>query len=104
VYPKPSWAPATIASKSLTRNGTPRSGPSGRSLGRLARLVEHGVGDGVDLRVDRLDAGNGGLDQFQRGNLAAAHQFGQAEGVVLLIFGKSRHDRSLRQQLFGRSI
>jgi hypothetical protein len=68
----------------LDQEGHAAQGAVGQvPLRRLARLVEHGVDDGVDLRVARLDAGNGGLDQFQRRHLPGAHQFGQAERVVV---------------------
>jgi hypothetical protein len=38
------------------------------------RGVEVGVDDGVELRVERLDAPDGGLDQFARGDLGVGDQ------------------------------
>ena len=51
----------------------------GRRL--LAGPVEALVDDGVELRVQGLDAGDGGVDQLERRRLAAADQVGLGHGV-----------------------
>jgi hypothetical protein len=44
---------------------------------------EAGVDDGVELRIERLDARDGGVDQLQRLDLAGPDQGGERRGVMI---------------------
>ena len=80
----PMWSgwPAKAAPRSLSRNGTPRKGPSGRSPAAASRaLVEERVDDRVELGVERLDAGDRGLDELGGARLARAHELGLVRRV-----------------------
>ena len=74
---------------SLTRKGTPASGaaPSPETGGHRRRLgpgpFEPPVDHGVELGIHRLDAGDGGVDQLQRLDLAGPNQPGEADGIVI---------------------
>ena len=75
-------SPATVQPRSLNRIGTPRNGPSGRppSASEPCR-VEPGPDHSVQLRVDRLDPGDGRLCQLLGANLAAADKVGLCGGI-----------------------
>ena len=58
------------------------------ALGHGARFVIGLVDDRVQSRIVILDARNGFLEKLERRHLALAHQMGQAQAVVVGIFGK----------------
>ncbi len=66
----------------------------GRSRGGVRDgqgAVVHLVHDGVERRIPGLDARNRALDQLGRPDLPGADQFGEAKGVVVLVFVEIRH-------------
>ena len=75
--------PAKLAKRSLRRNGTPRNGPSGRSVdgGDVAGVVEPAHHDGVDRGVVALDALDRRVEQLDRRDLALGDERGLLGGV-----------------------
>ena len=73
--------PSISQARSLSRYGTPAKGPAGRCARRLGRPVEDRRDDGVQHRVQRLDALDGRRHQLGRGDLAGADQLGLGGGV-----------------------
>ena len=79
----PQWngSPAVWHTASFTRNGTPRNGRPGASVGRRgarfgARPFEALVDDRVERRVQRLDARDRGVDELGRRHVAARDELG----------------------------
>ena len=66
-------------------------------IGRGPRAVEIAHDDGVDLRVERLDAGNRGVEQLAGGNLPVGERLrqlaGGAVGQPARLFPRDRGDR-----------
>src|SRR5712691_8498597 len=81
----------------LEEEGHALEGPVGQPVGDgLAPVIVELHGHGVDGAVSRLDPLDGGLEELARGDLAALHELGQAEGIVLLEIGEALHDQPLR--------
>ena len=49
--------------------------------GLFAREVVERRDDGVDLRVEALDAGDGGIEEFAGSDYAAAYEIGLRRGI-----------------------
>ena len=78
--------------ESLTVKGTPCSGPSGAPLAtawsaasaRSQGVFGHQGDDGVDLRVDRVDAVQVRLDDLARRHLPGADERRQRRGIKIV--------------------
>src|SRR6266852_1370258 len=82
----------------LEEEGHALEGPVGQPVGDgLAAVIVELHGHGVDGAVSRLDPLDGGLEELARGDLAALHELGEAEGVVLLEVGEALHGHALRR-------
>jgi len=67
----------------LRGTGDAREGPTPASRrGPAARALPVPGRDGVELAVDRLDPGDGGVDRLLRRDLTAGDAFGDAGRVV----------------------
>ena len=64
------------------------------ACGRRAPDVVHLLNDRVDLRVQALSSGDGFLREFGGRDLAPAHEVGEAEAVVRVVFGERHPARS----------
>ena len=79
-------APAYDDNRSLSRNGTPANGPSlGGASRRREGVVIQPMDDRVEPRVECVDPRDGGDDELTRGDVAAPHQLGEPESVVLIV-------------------
>jgi hypothetical protein len=65
----------------LSRNGTPAKGPPRLATSLVGRLVEDRRDDGVEQRVERLDALDGCGHQLGRSDLAGADELGLGSRV-----------------------
>ena len=79
------------ADQVLEHHGDPTEGTVRKPrLHLLARLVEQGVDDGVELGVELLDAGDGVVDELGGGDLALPHELGLSNCVQVAV-----HDRTV---------
>ena len=55
------------------------------AAGLGARLIEPAGDDGIEGRVQRLDARDGGVADLGGADLAAPHEIGETEGIMLVV-------------------
>src|SRR6185437_3681443 len=60
----------------------------------LASLRVHPMDDGIDCGIARLDAGDRGVEQFRRADLALPHQRRKAKPIVAIEIQRCRHGHS----------
>src|SRR5262249_46016609 len=83
------WQIAVGLHQALQKKRNAREGPvrSRRDAARLrASLIEPARNDGVEGRVQRLDASDGGVADLGGADLAAPHEIGETEGIMSAIF------------------
>src|SRR5690242_3034477 len=84
------------AAQVLEQDGNTAERPGGQvPVGLLPGRVEPGPDDGVKLRVDRLDAGDGRLGEFLRAYLSAPDEVGLSRGVQPSHVGHTAHATNL---------